>query len=120
MIMSNLKVSDFVTFEFDSFIESLKRDKKNSETHYMVVLPVGDGEVELTQRVAIQQMVDAAEQLERTLPRRMRRRPRRRGVIATRIEDENTYTFKATNDRDGKKGFVLAFIQLVKVAKFRV
>jgi vWA domain found in the FtsH ternary systems/N-terminal helical region fused to the FtsH ternary system vWA domain len=45
----------------------------------------------LTQRVAIQQMVDAAEQLERTLPRRMRRRPRRRGVTATRIEDENTY-----------------------------
>ena len=45
----------------------------------------------LTQRVAIQQMVDAAEQLENALPRRIRRRPRRRGVTPTRMEDENTY-----------------------------
>lgn len=45
----------------------------------------------LTQRVAIQQMVDAAQAVERALPRRLRRRPGRRGGTPTKIEDESAY-----------------------------
>jgi len=45
----------------------------------------------LTQRVAIHQMVDAAQQLERSLPRRLRRRPGRHGGTPTKIEDESAY-----------------------------
>jgi len=43
------------------------------------------------QRVAIQQMVDAAQALERALPRRLRPRLRRRGGTPTRVEDESAY-----------------------------
>ena len=46
----------------------------------------------LAQRLAIQQMVDAAQVLERALPRRLRRRPGRRGgTTPTKIEDESAY-----------------------------
>jgi hypothetical protein len=44
----------------------------------------------LTQRLAIEQMVEAAEELGKTLPRRLRRRGNR-GVVHTQIEDESTY-----------------------------
>ena len=45
----------------------------------------------MAQRVAIHQMVDAAQLLERGLPRRLRRRPGRRGGTPTKIEDESAY-----------------------------
>lgn len=48
IVISNLLESDYLPFNFGNFIESLKHDKKNSESHYMVVVPVDDGEVELT------------------------------------------------------------------------
>lgn len=47
IINVNLKPSDFVPFDFDKFIVSLKRDKKNTKDKYMVVIPVADGEVEV-------------------------------------------------------------------------
>jgi hypothetical protein len=45
----------------------------------------------LTQRVAIHQMVDVAQVLERGLPRRLRPRVGRRGGTPTKIEDESAY-----------------------------
>lgn len=45
----------------------------------------------MSRRVAIHQVVDAAEVLERALPRRLRRRTGRRGGTPTRIEDESAY-----------------------------
>jgi hypothetical protein len=45
----------------------------------------------LTQRVAVHQIVDAAEVLERALPRRLRPRTGRRGGTPTKIEDESAY-----------------------------
>jgi hypothetical protein len=44
----------------------------------------------LSQRVAIEQMVDAGEQLKRSLPRRIRRPPRR-GSTVTAIQDDSVY-----------------------------
>jgi len=45
----------------------------------------------LTQRLAIEQMVEAAHLLERALPARMRRSTRRRGFTPTNIEDDSAY-----------------------------
>jgi 3-dehydroquinate synthase len=48
LITSNLKDSDFVNFEFNNFIEALKKDKKNDSKYYNLIIPIAYGEVELT------------------------------------------------------------------------
>jgi FtsH ternary system-like protein len=45
----------------------------------------------LNQRVAIEQIVQAAEELHAALPRRLRKRSHVRGVLPTHIEDESAY-----------------------------
>jgi 3-dehydroquinate synthase len=49
LITSNLKESDYASFNFNDFIKALKKDKKNSSTHYNFIIPSSFGEVELTQ-----------------------------------------------------------------------
>ncbi len=44
-----------------------------------------------TRRVAAEQILSAAEELERTLPRRLKRGPSRRGATPTQLEDESAY-----------------------------
>ncbi|MBW2733129.1 MAG: hypothetical protein JRH20_12115, partial [Deltaproteobacteria bacterium] len=43
------------------------------------------------QRLAAEQVVEAAEQLDRSIPQHLRRRPRRRGAIHTKGHDESRY-----------------------------
>jgi hypothetical protein len=45
----------------------------------------------LTQRLAIEQVVEVAEELGRTLPRRMKRKRASRGAAPTQLEDESAY-----------------------------
>lgn len=44
-----------------------------------------------TRRVAVDQILSAAEELERTLPRRLKRGPARRGNVQTQLADESVY-----------------------------
>jgi 3-dehydroquinate synthase len=48
LILSNLQRSDYIDFEFDNFIEALRRDKKNDSNNYNLIIPISYGEVELT------------------------------------------------------------------------
>ena len=48
LIQDNIKSSDFVDFEFNDFIEALKKDKKNDSNNYNLIVPISYGEVELT------------------------------------------------------------------------
>jgi len=45
----------------------------------------------LTQRTMFKQVVDAAEQLHRGLPKRIRKNPRAEGAVVSRIKDDSTY-----------------------------
>ena len=47
-LQNNLEVKDFVVFEFADFIAALKKDKKNSDGEYRLIIPVAFGEVEVT------------------------------------------------------------------------
>ncbi len=47
-IISNLKEKDYISFEFDDFITALKRDKKNDNQNYNLIIPISFGEVEIT------------------------------------------------------------------------
>lgn len=46
-LRKNLDKKDFVSFDFNNFIAALRKDKKNDAENYRLVIPVGDGEVEL-------------------------------------------------------------------------
>ncbi len=46
-LRKNLEEKDFVSFDFDSFIVALRKDKKNDSESYKLVIPIADGEVEL-------------------------------------------------------------------------
>lgn len=46
-LQKNLEEKDFVSFVFNNFIAALRKDKKNDAENYRLVIPVGDGEVEL-------------------------------------------------------------------------
>lgn len=48
LIKRNLEINDFVNFEFNEFIEALKKDKKNDSENYNLIIPSAFGEVELT------------------------------------------------------------------------
>lgn len=47
LLVHNLREKDFVAFNFDDFIQALRRDKKNSASLYRFVIPIAEGEVEL-------------------------------------------------------------------------
>ena len=47
LLHMNLEPKDFVSFNFDTFITALRKDKKNSAQLYRFVIPVAKGEVEL-------------------------------------------------------------------------
>lgn len=46
-LRKNLNEKDFVAFDFNDFISALRKDKKNDSENYRLVIPIGDGEVEL-------------------------------------------------------------------------
>lgn len=46
-LRKNLNEKDFVSFEFNEFINALKKDKKNDANNYRFVIPISEGEVEL-------------------------------------------------------------------------
>ena len=48
LLANNLTDKDFVDFDFDDFINALKKDKKNDNMNYKFIIPVSFGEVELT------------------------------------------------------------------------
>jgi 3-dehydroquinate synthase len=47
LLFSNLKQSDFVDFDFDTFKKALKKDKKNDSDYYNLIIPICYGEVAL-------------------------------------------------------------------------
>lgn len=47
LLQSNLKDEDFVAFAIDDFIAALKKDKKNTQEEYRLIIPVAFGEVEV-------------------------------------------------------------------------
>ena len=48
VLFANLKESDFIEFDFDNFLNALRKDKKNDPENYMLIIPTSFGEVELT------------------------------------------------------------------------
>ncbi|MGE4511071.1 MAG: hypothetical protein AB7D43_08225 [Sulfurimonadaceae bacterium] len=48
VLQNNLKEKDFVAFEFSDFVDALKKDKKNNDREYRLIIPVAFGEVEVT------------------------------------------------------------------------
>ncbi|MCT7590797.1 3-dehydroquinate synthase family protein [Aliarcobacter butzleri] len=47
LLFSNLKSTDFINFDFNIFIQALKKDKKNDESNYNLIIPIKYGEVNI-------------------------------------------------------------------------
>ncbi|MCT7584805.1 3-dehydroquinate synthase family protein [Aliarcobacter butzleri] len=47
LLFSNLKSTDFINFDFNIFIQALKKDKKNDESNYNLIIPIKYAEVNI-------------------------------------------------------------------------
>lgn len=51
VLYNNLEKKDFVSFNFETFVEALKKDKKNDSENYNFIIPSSFGEVKLSSMV---------------------------------------------------------------------